>query len=101
MVGPGFSVLVSLARPLPEWSMTAAILLSVLFCIPGDTLAGQKLFRVGASIIDISPTNFPVIVNAMFTERSATQTVDRLEARALALDDGSNRIVITVVDSCM
>ncbi len=63
--------------------------------------AAEKIFRAGAAVTDISPTNFPVLVNAMFTERSATGVVDRLEARALVLDDSSNRICLTVVDSCM
>lgn len=57
--------------------------------------------RAGASVVDISPTHAPVIVNAMFTERTATQTVDRLEARALVLDDGAERIVLVIVDTCM
>ena len=60
-----------------------------------------KSFRAGAHPADISPTNFPVIVNAMFTERSATNTADPLYARALVLDDGATRIAIAVVDTCM
>src|SRR5436190_1155243 len=63
--------------------------------------AEEKVFRAGASIVDITPTNFPVIVNAMFTERTATKAIDPLHVRALALDDGSTRLVIAVVDSCM
>ncbi|MBL9134371.1 MAG: c-type cytochrome [Verrucomicrobiales bacterium] len=58
-------------------------------------------FRAGAAVVDISPTNFPVLVNAMFTERTATQTVDRLSVRALVLDDGATRVAIAVVDTCM
>lgn len=61
----------------------------------------RAAFRAGAHVVDISPTRFPVRVNAMFTERSATNVVDPLTARALALDDGTNRVVICVVDSCM
>ncbi len=63
--------------------------------------AENKLFRAGASIVDITPTNFPVLVNAMFTERTATNAVDPLHVRALALDDGSTRLVFAVVDTCM
>ena len=58
-------------------------------------------FRAGANAVDISPTGFPVRVNAMFTERSADKVVDPLFAKALALDDGTNRLVLCVVDSCM
>ena len=58
-------------------------------------------FRSGAYAVNISPTNFPVRVNAMFTERSADKVTDPLFARALALDDGQTRLVLCVVDSCM
>jgi len=57
--------------------------------------------RAGAFAIDITPTNFPVIVNGMFEERYATNAHDLLHARALVLDDGREKIVIQVVDSCM
>ena len=58
-------------------------------------------FRSGAYAVDISPTNFPVRVNAMFTERSADKVTDPLFAKALALDDGATRLVLCVVDTCM
>src|SRR4051812_26207321 len=58
-------------------------------------------FSAGAFASDISPTGFPVRVNAMFTERSADKVADPLFAKALALDDGFTRLVICVVDSCM
>ena len=60
-----------------------------------------QTFQAGAALTDISPTNFPVIVNAMFTERTATKVVDPLHTRALVLDDGTNRIAMAVVDTCM
>lgn len=59
------------------------------------------VFRAGAEIVEITPTNYPVRVNAMFTERSATNAVDPLTVRALALDDGTNRLVMAIVDTCM
>src|SRR5687767_2807768 len=63
--------------------------------------AAEPLLRAGAAIVDISPTNFPVLVNAMFTERSATRTVDPLTARAIVLDNGQMRLALVVVDTCM
>src|SRR6266487_2785953 len=63
--------------------------------------AADKVFRAGSAAVDITPRQFPVIVNAMFTERSAERAVDPLHARSLVLDDGQVRIAITVVDSCM
>ncbi len=58
-------------------------------------------FRAGAYAVDIAPTSYPVRVNAMFTERSATNVADALSAKALALDDGTTRLVLCVVDTCM
>jgi hypothetical protein len=64
-------------------------------------VSAAPVFRAGASLVDISPTNLPVLVNAMFEERTASQVTDRLYARALTLDDGTTRLVIAVVDTCM
>ena len=52
-------------------------------------------------MVDIAPEQFPVRVNAMFTERSADSVVDPLVARALVLDNGTTQIALCVVDSCM
>lgn len=58
-------------------------------------------FRAGAAVTDIAPQSFPVRVNGMFTERSADKVVDPLTARALVLDDGTTRLALCVVDTCM
>jgi hypothetical protein len=58
-------------------------------------------FRAGAAAVDASPPKYPVIVNGMFTSRSAKGAVDPIMVRALVLDDGSTRIALAVVDSCM
>jgi hypothetical protein len=63
-------------------------------------LALQDL-RAGAAVVDAVPPAFPVVVNGMFTGRTATKAHDPVEVRALALDDGSTRLVLAVVDSCM
>lgn len=68
------------------------------FPAPTGVAAG---LRAGTAKVDISPTQYPVIVNAMFTERSATRVVDPLMARALVLENGGTRIAIAVVDTCM
>lgn len=61
----------------------------------------KREFRAGAFAIDISPLEFPVIVNGGMTERTADKVEDRLHARCLVLDDGSETIAIVIVDSCM
>ena len=73
-----------------------ALLIALLFTAPA--YAGLK---AGTATIDVTPEKFPVLVNGMFTERVATAALDRLHARALVLDDGSTRLAIVVVDSCM
>src|SRR5258708_159086 len=78
----------------------ASLLLNLLLC-SGQAAESGKLFRAGAAVVDITPANFPVIVNAMFEERVATKAYDHLHARCLALDDGADRVLIAVVDSCM
>ena len=75
----------------------AALFIPFLLVVP----ASLADFRAGAFAVDISPTNFPVRVNAMFTERSADKVADPLFAKALALDDGTTRLVLCVVDTCM
>lgn len=83
----------------PGWHVLIAVLLGLLVAVSVPVRAAG--FRAGAAVVDISPTHFPVLVNAMFTERTATQTVDRLHVRALVLDDGATRLALAVVDTCM
>lgn len=59
------------------------------------------ILHAGASMVDVSPPEFPVRVNGMVEERTATTAFDTLMARALVLDDGRQRLAIVVVDSLM
>src|SRR5205085_5208229 len=77
------------------------VVVAVVAFFESPSLSQERQFKAGVGIRDISPTNFPVLVNAMFTERVGTNVVDRLNARALVLDDGETKIALTVVDSCM
>jgi putative membrane-bound dehydrogenase-like protein len=86
---------------LPSGRLLRATLTVVAFLAMSPGFAAERVFRAGHAIMDITPTEFPAIVNAMFTERSATKAVDPLNVRALALDDGETRVVIAVVDTCM
>ncbi len=60
-----------------------------------------RVFRAGASAIDITPQAFPVGISGSFFERTATQAHDRLHVRCLALDDGTTRIAIATIDTCV
>ncbi len=63
--------------------------------------AAQAELKAGAAIVDISPSQFPVLVNGGMTSRTADKVVAPLYARAIVLDNGPERIAIVVVDSCM
>jgi len=77
--------------------------ISIAACVSSYSAADEpaKTFRAGAFAIDITPVEFPVIVNGGMTQRVAEKVLDRLHARCLVLDDGEGQIAIVVVDSCM
>ena len=83
--------------------ITVAVVLIALLAALGNRCAAEtdKVFCAGAFAIDITPTEFPVLINGHFGSREATKIVDLLHARCLVLDDGSERIAMVVVDSCM
>jgi hypothetical protein len=62
---------------------------------------GPPTFRAGAHAVDITPSEFPIIISGGFHPVVAERAADKLHARCLALDDGSRRILIAVVDSLM
>ncbi len=66
----------------------------------GDTKPA-KVLRAGAFAIDITPREFPVLVNGGVRERVANKVHDPLHARCLVLDDGTVELAIAVVDSCL
>ena len=63
--------------------------------------AEAPVLRAGASAVDLAPGRFPVIVNGGFLAAHADRRNDPIRARALVLDDGTTRLAIVVVDSCM
>jgi hypothetical protein len=63
--------------------------------------ATPRLFRVGASAIDVGPARFPVFVNGGFLQSRATRIHDPIRSQCVVLDDGSTRLALVVVDICM
>jgi hypothetical protein len=63
--------------------------------------ATAQTLRAGAGAIDIGPVSFPVLVNGGFLQNRATRINDPVRAKCLVLDDGSTRLAIVVVDTCM
>ncbi len=68
----------------------------------GETrTADRSGLRAGAQAIDVSPGTFPVLINGGFLQNSATRVNDPLFAKCLVLDDGTTRLAIVIIDSCM
>lgn len=74
--------------------------LAAVFVLLAAAPAGAE-FRAGAAVVDVTPRDFPVLVNGGMLSRSADRVKTPVNARALVLDDGRQRIAIVVVDSCM
>ena len=65
------------------------------------TCYAQDGIRAGAFAINVNPTKYPISVNGGMADRLVASANDPLHARCLALDDGANKLVLVVVDSCM
>lgn len=57
--------------------------------------------RCGVAKVDVTPNQLPVLVNGSMTSHTADRVKTRVNARAIVLDDGRERLAIMVVDSCM
>src|SRR5436190_11378918 len=67
-----------------------------LVCLP----ANAAQFRAGAATADISPW-MGLPINGNMHQHWGTNLHDKLHARALVLDDGTNRIAFCVADNCL
>jgi neutral ceramidase len=85
--------------------LCVVILPSVLAAVtPGSGVAQDKppaVLRAGAYAQDVTPQRFPISVNGGMADRKATSAHDPLHARCLVLDDGTTKLALVVVDSCM
>ena len=75
-------------------------LLITLLLLPLATLRAAE-FQAGAAAVDITPPKLPVLVNGGMFSRSVDKIKTRIHARAIALSDGKEQVVIVVADSCM
>ena len=77
--------------------------ISVAFCVVLSfaPMEASAQLKAGAVVVDVTPEQLPVLVNGGMTSRSANQVKARINARAIVLDDGKERLGIVVVDSCM
>ena len=74
---------------------------SLLIAAPLLANGARGELKAGAAIVDVSPTSFPVLVNGGMSSRSTSDVVTPINARAIVVDGGGQRIGIVVVDSCM
>lgn len=88
--------------------MAGGLRYQTIGCLIGAVLASLTLaatagaeFRAGAVVVDVSPTQLPVLINGSFRSREANSIKTPVSARALVVDDGEERMAIVVVDSCM
>ena len=70
-------------------------------CVTNKDPAAVRTFRAGAYAMDVTPTNFPVIVNGGFLAAAADKVSDPLHVRWLVLDDGATRLALGVLDTCL
>ena len=81
---------------------TLSVLVRPAVATAQETAAPKPpVFRAGAATVDIAPERFPVTVNGGFLAARASRVNDPIQAKALVIDDGTTRLAIVVVDSCM
>jgi len=84
-----------------EMMMKTRLLLGLfMIAIPCIGLAETpaKVFRAGASKVDITPTKLPIVVVGNFFPGPVGKVSDPLHARCLVLDNGTERIALVVLD---
>jgi hypothetical protein len=68
---------------------------------PGPELRAAPDFQAGVARVDITPSRLPIRTAGNLTLTQVSNVHDRLHVRALALHDGTNTLVLGMVDSCM
>ncbi|QDU19624.1 hypothetical protein [Urbifossiella limnaea] len=79
----------------------ALLLAAALPALAADAPPRPPGIMAGAHAQDVTPEHFPISVNGGFADRKATSAADKLHARCLVLDDGTTKVALCVVDSCM
>lgn len=91
-----------MTRTFPSRWMHAAVLSAVAacHCSVGSLLAEEPAgLHAGAAAVDISPDQWPLSLRGSFTPRSTEAVHDPLHARAVAVQNGTGRAVIVIVDN--
>ncbi len=97
----GFGVFSAFGLRVSDFANVRLLILATLFLIPFHCECATAVFRAGAAIVDITPTNLPIRTAGNLTLTIAKKVLDPLRVRALVLDDERTQIAIAIVDSCM
>ena len=83
-------------------SITPSLTLLFLIVTPNVSLgSGDDGLHAGAAAVNIDPLKLPILQNGGFLSKTANRVNESLFARSLVLQNGSTRIAICVVDTCM
>ncbi|MEJ7595302.1 MAG: hypothetical protein WKF77_27600, partial [Planctomycetaceae bacterium] len=66
------------------WTLTLCVA-----SVCSATHSAKAELKAGAAVVDITPLQFPVLVNGGMTSRSAEKAVAPLYARSIVLDNGT------------
>ena len=81
--------------------MTLLHRLLLLACVAPTLFAAAPVFKAGAFAEDITPKKLPTPINGNMKGAFSSTVTDPMHARALALHDGRNELILCVVDACM
>lgn len=77
------------------------VFILLLLSLATSAAEPKRNVRAGAFAMDVTPTWFPISVNGNMADVLAKSANDPLHARCLVLDDGTTKLALVVVDSCM
>ena len=77
------------------------VLLAFLCFTSGAFAATSSGLRAGAHAEDITPTKLPSPINGNMKGNFSSSVTDPMHARAFAIHDGKNELILCVVDACM
>jgi hypothetical protein len=80
--------------------LVLGLLVCLTIVVNGYRIDAAEL-RAGAFAQPISPTKFPSPVNGGMKGAFATSINDHMHARCIAIQDGSNTVMLCIVDACM
>src|SRR5262245_11919431 len=83
-------------------ALRTALLAALALCLASPAGADEpRSLRAGAYAMDVTPSKFPISVNGNMQDVPAHPAQHPLHARRPALDHGTTKIALAVVNSCM